>query len=79
MLASHEATVEFLHFVFRVDNVRKIFSRMMTDNYSFDVKLYSKDDEQFVKTDLQKLMGEDKGPRRYRQPYPPPSAFANPS
>ncbi|KAJ6156089.1 hypothetical protein N7497_004974 [Penicillium chrysogenum] len=39
---------------------RKIFSRMMTDNYSFDVKLYSKDDEQFVKTDLQKLMGEDK-------------------
>ncbi|KAJ6191450.1 hypothetical protein N7519_001471 [Penicillium mononematosum] len=39
---------------------RKIFSRMVTNNYSFDVKLYSKDDEQFVKTDLQKLKGEDK-------------------
>ena len=34
---------------------RKIFSRMMGDNYSFDVKLYSKDDEQFVPTDLDKL------------------------
>jgi tRNA pseudouridine13 synthase len=41
---------------------RKIFSRMVTNNYSFDVKLYSKDDEQFVKTDLQKLKGEDKDP-----------------
>jgi tRNA pseudouridine13 synthase len=31
---------------------RKIFSRMMGNDYSFDVKLYSKDDEQFVPTDL---------------------------
>ncbi|CAG8397734.1 unnamed protein product [Penicillium salamii] len=31
---------------------RKVFSRMMGDNYSFDVKLYSQDDEQFVPTDL---------------------------
>ncbi|KAJ5493705.1 hypothetical protein N7463_009792 [Penicillium fimorum] len=38
---------------------RKIFSRMVGDNYSFDVKLYSKDDEQFVKTDMQKLKPED--------------------
>lgn len=34
---------------------RKIFSRMMNDNYSFDVKLYSEDDEQFVPTDLDKI------------------------
>ncbi|KAI3227947.1 hypothetical protein DTO012A7_6530 [Penicillium roqueforti] len=34
---------------------RKIFSRMLGANYSFDIKLYSKDDEQFVKTDLQNL------------------------
>jgi len=39
---------------------RKVFSRMVGDNYSFDVKLYSKDDEQFVKTDMQKLKPEDK-------------------
>jgi tRNA pseudouridine13 synthase len=31
---------------------RKVFSRMMGNNYSFDVKLYSQDDEQFVPTDL---------------------------
>jgi tRNA pseudouridine13 synthase len=31
---------------------RKIFSRMMGDDYSFDVKLYTEDDEQFVPTDL---------------------------
>ncbi|KAJ5581486.1 Pseudouridine synthase TruD [Penicillium sp. DV-2018c] len=37
---------------------RKIFSRMMGDTYSFDVKLYSKDDEQFVETDLDKLKAE---------------------
>ncbi|KAJ5970233.1 uncharacterized protein N7479_000151 [Penicillium vulpinum] len=40
---------------------RKVFSRMVGDNYSFDVKLYSKDDEQFVKTELQKLKPEDEG------------------
>jgi tRNA pseudouridine13 synthase len=39
---------------------RKVFSRMMGDNYSFDVKLYSKDDEQFVETDLEKLKAEKK-------------------
>ncbi|KAJ5578757.1 uncharacterized protein N7459_007721 [Penicillium hispanicum] len=33
---------------------RKVFSRMGPD-YSFDVKLYSKDNEQFVQTDLEKL------------------------
>lgn len=33
---------------------RKVFSRMGA-NYSFDVKLYSEDNEQFVKTDLEKL------------------------
>jgi tRNA pseudouridine13 synthase len=33
---------------------RKIFSRM-GDDYSFDVKLYSKDDQQFVPTDMDKL------------------------
>ncbi|KGO78074.1 Pseudouridine synthase, TruD [Penicillium italicum] len=38
---------------------RKIFSRMIGDKYSFDVKLYSRDDEQFVKTELQKLESED--------------------
>ncbi|KAJ5188060.1 Pseudouridine synthase TruD [Penicillium cf. griseofulvum] len=38
---------------------RKVFSRMVGDNYSFDVKLYSKDDEQFVKTDMQKLKPKD--------------------
>ncbi|CAI7649848.1 unnamed protein product [Penicillium viridicatum] len=38
---------------------RKVFSRMVGNNYSFDVKLYSKDDEQFVKTELQKLKSED--------------------
>ncbi|KAG0158365.1 hypothetical protein PDIDSM_5879 [Penicillium digitatum] len=38
---------------------RKIFSRMIGDKYSFDVKLYAKDDQQFVKTELQKLQSED--------------------
>jgi tRNA pseudouridine13 synthase len=33
---------------------RKIFSRM-GDDYFFDVKLYSKDDQQFVPTDMDKL------------------------
>lgn len=33
---------------------RKVFSRMGAD-YSFDVKLYSEDNEQFVQTDLEKL------------------------
>ncbi|OQD82331.1 hypothetical protein PENANT_c022G09306 [Penicillium antarcticum] len=33
---------------------RKIFSRM-GDDYSFDVKMYSKDDQQFVPTDMDKL------------------------
>ncbi|KAJ5333039.1 Pseudouridine synthase [Penicillium brevicompactum] len=32
---------------------RKVFSRMLDDDYSFDVKLYTKDDEQFVPTDLE--------------------------
>ncbi|KAJ5780014.1 Pseudouridine synthase TruD [Penicillium paradoxum] len=39
---------------------RKIFSRMVGDDYSFDVKLYSKDEEQFVETDLEKLKAEKK-------------------
>ncbi|CAG7933150.1 unnamed protein product [Penicillium olsonii] len=34
---------------------RKVFSRMMGDNYSFDVKMYTQDDEQFVPTDLDNL------------------------
>jgi tRNA pseudouridine13 synthase len=38
---------------------RKVFSRMVGDNYSFDVKLYSKDDEQFVQTDMQRLKPEN--------------------
>lgn len=33
---------------------RKVFSRMGAD-YSFDVKVYSEDNEQFVKTDVEKL------------------------
>ncbi|KAJ5997984.1 hypothetical protein N7499_005621 [Penicillium canescens] len=37
---------------------RKIFSRMGAD-YSFDVKLYSKDDQQFVPTDMDKLKQRD--------------------
>ncbi|CAI7599787.1 unnamed protein product [Penicillium glandicola] len=37
---------------------RKVFSRMVGDNYSFDVKLYSNEDEQFVKTELQNLQPE---------------------
>ncbi|CAL5867044.1 uncharacterized protein PFLUO_LOCUS1256 [Penicillium psychrofluorescens] len=38
---------------------RKIFSRMGSD-FSFDVKLYSDDNEQFVQTDLEKLKHGDK-------------------
>jgi tRNA pseudouridine13 synthase len=37
---------------------RKIFSRMGAD-YSFDVKMYSKDDQQFVPTDMDKLKQRD--------------------
>lgn len=37
---------------------RKILSRMGPD-YSFDVKLYSEDDQQFVQTDLDKLKQKD--------------------
>lgn len=38
---------------------RKVFSRMGAD-YSYDVKLYTEDNEQFVKTDLEKLkQGQD--------------------
>jgi tRNA pseudouridine13 synthase len=37
---------------------RKIFSRMGAD-YSFDVKMYSQDDQQFVPTDMDKLKQRD--------------------
>lgn len=37
---------------------RKVFSRMGAD-YAFDVKLYTEDNEQFVKTDLERLRKSD--------------------
>ncbi|KAJ5925811.1 hypothetical protein N7454_007321 [Penicillium verhagenii] len=40
---------------------RKIFSRMGTD-YSFDIKLYSQEDQQFVKTDLENLQSDSQAP-----------------
>ncbi|KAL2796801.1 pseudouridine synthase [Aspergillus keveii] len=40
---------------------RKILSRMGAD-YSVDVKLYSRDDEQFVQTDLEALSAKSKNP-----------------
>ncbi|KAJ5991744.1 hypothetical protein N7451_007468 [Penicillium sp. IBT 35674x] len=40
---------------------RKIFSRMGAD-YSYDIKLYSEEDQQFVKTDLENLESKPEAP-----------------
>ncbi|KAJ5458637.1 Pseudouridine synthaseTruD [Penicillium sp. IBT 31633x] len=55
---------------------RKVFSRMMGEDYSFDVKLYSKDDEQFVETDLEKLKGEKKDVDATKAPEATPNKLA---
>ncbi|KAJ5162079.1 hypothetical protein N7492_007471 [Penicillium capsulatum] len=40
---------------------RKVFSRM-GPNYSYEVKLYSDDNEQFIKTDLEQMRNKDAAP-----------------